>query len=56
MRLLDACVIEERDYSRNRLWCLLVLSLDADSDSARAMDVLERDYSRDYLWMLIVTA
>ena len=23
----------ERDYSRDRLWCLLVLSLDADSDS-----------------------
>ena len=32
MRFLDACVIEEIDYSRNRLWYLLVLSLDADSD------------------------
>ena len=32
MRFLDACVIEERDYSRNMLWCLLVPSLDEDSD------------------------
>ena len=39
MRFLDACVIEERDYSRNRLWCLLVLSLDADSDSMKSIDV-----------------
>ena len=35
----------ERDYSRDRLWCLLVLSLDDESDSVHCPEMWNTNFS-----------